>query len=217
MRTILVSIAMLITVTSVSAQGTQGQVTFTKDVAPILQERCQICHRQGTFAPMSLVSYEEVRPWARSIKAKVVAREMPPWFIDKNVGVQHFSNDVSLTNAQIDIIAKWVDAGALKGADADMPKPRVFPTEETWQIGEPDLIVNLPKDLVVKAKAPDQWPDITVDANLKEDRYIKGVQIIPVKGFPVIHHIRTSIVEPTDETVNSGQTDATDRALEAGE
>src|SRR5262245_62250878 len=121
MRTILVSIAMLMMVTSLSAQAAQDQVTFTKNVAPILQERCQVCHRQGTFAPMSLVTYNEVRPWAKSIKAKVVAREMPPWFIDKNVGVQHFSNDVSLTDEQIATIAKWVDNNAPQGNPADMP------------------------------------------------------------------------------------------------
>src|SRR5262245_27153075 len=109
--------------TSLMAQS-QEQVTFTKDVAPILQDRCQACHRPGTFAPMSLVTYEEARPWAKSIKAKVAAREMPPWFIDKNVGVQYFSNDVSLTDAQIATIVKWVDNGAPKGNPADMPPPR---------------------------------------------------------------------------------------------
>ncbi len=217
MRTISAPIAMLIMVTSLSAQGAQDQVTFAKNVAPILQERCQACHRPGTFAPMSLVTYEEVRPWAKSIKQKVAAREMPPWFIDKNVGIQHFANDVSLTDAEIATIARWADAGAPKGNDADMPKPKQWPAEESWQIGQPDVIINLPKDVLVKSKGPDQWPDILVDSGLKEDRYIKGVQIIPVKGFPVIHHIRTSIVEPTDESVNSGQTDATDRPLEAGE
>src|SRR6266478_2960406 len=83
--------------TLAGAQAAQAQVTFTKDVAPILQERCQVCHRPGTFAPMSLVTYEEARPWAKSIKQKVLAREMPPWHIDKNVGIQHFKNDVSLS------------------------------------------------------------------------------------------------------------------------
>jgi hypothetical protein len=217
MRTILVLIAMLVMVTSLSAQATQDQVTFTKNVASILQERCQVCHRPGTFAPMSLVTYDEVRPWAKSIKQKVVAREMPPWFIDKNVGVQHFANDISLNEPEIATIAKWVDAGAPKGNDTDMPKPKVWPKEDTWQIGQPDVIVNLPKDVLVKATAPDQWPDILADPKLTEDRYIKGVQIIPQKGFTVIHHIRTSLVEPNDESVNSGQTDATDRALDAGE
>src|SRR5947209_569401 len=121
----------------------QGQVTFTKDVAPILQERCQICHRAGTFAPMSLVTYEQTRPWARSIKQKVAAREMPPWFIEKNVGVQHFSNDVSLTDTEIAAIVKWVDAGAPLGNPADMPPARQLPDLNRWQFGEPGLVVSL--------------------------------------------------------------------------
>src|SRR5439155_21389120 len=81
---------------------------------------------------------------------------------------------------------------------------------DTWQIGQPDLIVNLPKDLMIKAAAPDRWPDILADPGLTEDRYIQGVQIIPLKGYPVIHHIRTSLVAPTDETRHSGSTDGFD-------
>src|SRR5215470_17437300 len=106
----------------------QAQVTFTKDIAPILQNRCQTCHRPDTFAPMSLLTYEEARPWAKSIKQKVVAREMPPWYIDKNVGVRHFKNDVSLSAEEIATIAEWVDSGAPKGNPADMPPPRKFET-----------------------------------------------------------------------------------------
>ncbi|PWU08025.1 MAG: hypothetical protein C5B51_08615 [Terriglobia bacterium] len=201
---------------TIAAAAAQAQVTFTRDVAPILQERCQICHRAGTFAPMSLVTYEQTRPWARSIKQKVVAREMPPWFIDKNVGVQHFSNDVSLTDQEIATIVKWVDSGAPEGNKADMPPPRQFPDGQAWQIGKPDLIVTLPKDVVVKAKGPDWWPDILVDPGLTEDRYIQAVQIIPTKGNAVIHHIRTSIVEPAAGTRHSGQLDG-NVALEVGE
>jgi hypothetical protein len=211
-----VAIVIVMAIPAMAGQ-TQDQVTFTKDVAPILQNRCQVCHRPGTFAPMSLLSYEEARPWAKSIKQKVVTREMPPWFIDKNVGVQHFSNDVSLSDEEIATIARWVDNGAPKGDPAAMPPARVFPDSERWQIGEPDLVVTLPKDRIVESKAPDQWPDILVDPGLTEDRYIKGVQIIPIKGFPVIHHIRTSIVEPTDETRNGGQLDGTDGSLAIGE
>jgi hypothetical protein len=201
---------------SQSAPG-QSPVTFSKDIAPIFQKDCQACHRPGSIAPMSLLTYAEARPWARSIKQKVLAREMPPWFIDKNVGVQHFSNDRSITDAEIALIAKWVDAGAPEGNPADMPRPRQFPDSDTWQIGKPDVIVTLNQDYVVKAKAPDQWPDILVDPKLTEDRYIQGVQIIPTKGFPVIHHIRTSIVEPSDVGVGSGRLDDTDGSLEVGE
>jgi hypothetical protein len=210
----------LMVITGVAAMSStavaQAPVTFTKDVAPILQERCQVCHRAGTFAPMSLMTYEQARPWAKSIKQKVLAREMPPWFIDKNVGVQHFSNDVSLTEQEMATIAKWVDSGAPQGNPADMPPPRQFPDGEAWQIGQPDLIVALPQDVVVKAKAPDQWPDILVDPALTEDRYIQAVQIITTKGHRVIHHIRTSIVEPEAETRHSGQLDG-NVALAVGE
>jgi hypothetical protein len=199
-----------------TAAVAEEQVTFTKDVAPILQERCQICHRVGTFAPMSLVTYEQARPWARSIRQKVLAREMPPWFIEKNVGVQHFSNDASLTDQEIATLVKWVDAGAPQGDPANMPPPRAFPDGQAWQIGKPDMIVSLPKDVIVKAKGPDWWPDILVDPGLTEDRYIQAVQIIPTKGNQVIHHIRTSIVEPDAGTRHSGQLDG-NVALEVGE
>src|ERR1051326_407155 len=133
-------------------------ITFTKHVAPILQQRCQICHHPGTVAPMSLMTYQEARPWAKAMKMKVSAREMPPWFIDKNVGVQRFSNDISLTDQEIATIVKWVDAGAPQGNPSDMPAARRFPDGLAWQIGEPDLVVTLPKDVIVKAKGPDWWP-----------------------------------------------------------
>jgi hypothetical protein len=141
---------------------------------------------------------------------------MPPWFIDKNVGIQHFANDVSLSDQDIATIVKWVDNGAPEGNPKDMPPARKFPDEQVWQIGKPDLIVNLPKDVIVKAKAPDQWPDILVDPGLTEDRYVEAVQIIPTKGRQVIHHIRTSLVDPDASTRHSGQLDG-NVALEAGE
>ena len=212
------SVAVAATVPMQAGQATtaQASVTFSKDVAPIFQENCQVCHRPDSIAPMPLLNYQQARPWARAIKEQVILRQMPPWFIEKNVGVQHFSNDRSLSEREIDTIVKWVDAGAPEGNPADMPPPRRFPAQETWQIGEPDVIVSLPKDLVVKAKAPDQWPDILVDPGLKEDRYIQGVQIIPTKGYTVIHHIRTSIVEPADASRGSGQLDDVD-TIEVGE
>src|SRR5689334_23832380 len=92
-----------------------AQVTFSKDIAPILQKSCQNCHRPGSVAPMSLLTYEEARPWARSIKARVAAREMPPWHIDRTIGISKFKNDPSLTDDEIATIVKWVDSGALMG------------------------------------------------------------------------------------------------------
>jgi hypothetical protein len=182
---------------SVIAVSAQGQVTFTKDVAPILQKRCQVCHRPDTFAPMSLLTYEDARPWARSIKQKVVAREMPPWYIDKNVGIHNFRNDVSLSDQEIATIVNWVDSGAPKGAPGDMPPPRKFENSDQWHI-RPDLIVQLPKDQIVPAQAADRWVDVLVDAGLTEDRYIKGIEIKPVKGFRAVHHASTSMKHDDD-------------------
>src|SRR5262245_1744240 len=115
-----------VTPAALSAQtraDTKTDVTFTRDIAPILQDKCQACHRAGEIAPMSLVTYNEVRPWVRAMKAKVTAREMPPWYLDKTVGIQKYKNDASLSDAQIDLIARWADAGAPQGDPKDMPPP----------------------------------------------------------------------------------------------
>src|SRR2546426_9095053 len=159
--TLSASLALMLTVAASSMNAGQStpvqpQVTFTKDVVPIFQNNCQVCHRPGSIAPMSLLTYQDVRPWARSIKQKVLAREMPPWFIDKNVGVQHFSNDRSLSDNEIATIVKWVDTGAPQGNPADTPPAREFADLNRWQFGEPGLVVSLPKDLIVAASGPDR-------------------------------------------------------------
>ncbi|MBV8729204.1 MAG: hypothetical protein JO336_05290 [Acidobacteriia bacterium] len=179
------------------------EVTFTRDVAPILQERCQVCHRPDTFAPMSLLTYEETRPWAKSIKQKVAAREMPPWYIDKTVGVRHFKNDVSLSDREIATIVKWVDSGAPKGDPKDMPPPLKFDDSAQWHMGQPDLIVTLPRDQIVPAKGADRWIDVVADSGLTEDRYIQGIEVKPIKGFKVVHHV-TSSMKHEDDPDDSG-------------
>lgn len=185
-------------VLTAGAIAARGEVTFTKDVAPILQERCQVCHRPNTFAPMSLLTYEEARPWAKSIKQKVLAREMPPWYIDKNVGIHNFKNDVSLTDREIATLAQWADTGAAKGNQADMPPPRKFEDTDKWHLGEPDLIVQLPKDMVIPATGADRWIDVLVDSGLTEDRYIRGIEIRTLKGFRAVHHVTTSMKHEDD-------------------
>ena len=133
----------------------QGQVTFAKDIAPILQRTCQNCHRpNGGIAPMALTTYEEVRPWVKAIKLRTSLREMPPWFIEKNIGVQKFKDDISLSDEEIAKIGAWVDSGAPQGNPADMPPPRQFADSNSWSIGEPDLIVSAPL-LTVKAVGGD--------------------------------------------------------------
>src|SRR6476660_49187 len=111
---------------AVGGQTPSAPVTFAKDIAPILQKSCQSCHRPGAIAPMPLLTYQDARPWAKSIKAKVTAREMPPWYIDRHIGINKFKDDPSLTDAEIATIGKWVDAGAPQGNVADMPAPRQF-------------------------------------------------------------------------------------------
>src|SRR2546425_8739673 len=122
------------------AMGAGNDVTFYKDVLPILQKNCQTCHRPGQIAPMALTSYKEARPWAKAMKAAVLSRKMPPWFADPQYG--HFTNDRSLKQGDIDTILKWVDGGALEGDAKDAPRPVEWPPEG-WVI-RPDVIVEGP-------------------------------------------------------------------------
>src|SRR5712664_3961650 len=123
-----------------------AEVTFSKDVAPIFQAKCQECHQPNSIAPMSLITYQDVRPWARSIKERVGARQMPPWHIDRSVGVQKFKNDMSLSDEQVDTIVRWVDGGSPQGDPKDMPKPKPLVTDNQWKgvrdgYGPPDLVI----------------------------------------------------------------------------
>src|SRR6266403_3212113 len=106
--------------------------TFTKDIAPIFQDKCEACHRPDSIAPMSLMTYTEARPWARSIKTRVADHQMPPWQIDRSVGIQKFKNDRSLTDDQVDTIVRWVDAGAPQGDPKDMPGAKQWPDGQGW-------------------------------------------------------------------------------------
>ena len=116
---------------SLAAQ-TPAAPTFTKDVAPIFQNKCESCHRPDSIAPMSLISYEEARPWARSIRERVASRNMPPWHIDKTVGIQHYKDDRSLSQKEIDTIVAWVAAGSPKGDPKDMPAPVKWAEGNGW-------------------------------------------------------------------------------------
>lgn len=187
-------------------QGGGGQVTFTKDIVPILQRSCQNCHRPNSVAPMSLITYEDVRPWARSIKQRTGLRDrmgvMPPWFIDKTVGIQAYKDDISLSEDEITAIAKWVDSGAPRGDPADMPAPRVFAAADVWDIGQPDLIIDSPP-ITMKANAPDWWGALApTPTGLTEDRYVSAVQFKEIStvqggtgGRFIFHHAIHSMVD----------------------
>ena len=159
----------------------EPQVTFTKDIAPILQRSCQKCHRPDGGAPMSLLTYEEARPWARSMKNRTGLRDkpdvMPPWYIEKNIGIQDYKGDISLSDDEVMKIATWADSGAPRGNPADMPPPLTFTPASLWEIGEPDLIVSSPT-IEVAAAAPDWWGPLgSVDMGLTEDRYVMAIEM----------------------------------------
>src|SRR4051812_17942011 len=157
-------------------QPAPAGVTFSKDIAPILQRSCQNCHRPDGVAPMSLVTYDETRPYAKAINQRTHIGPhrgvMPPWYVEKNIGIQHYKDDPSLSEDELAKITKWVDSGAPQGNPADMPPTRKFENLDTWNIGTPDLVVST-KEMVVKANAPDWWGEIpTIAIGNNEDRYV---------------------------------------------
>jgi hypothetical protein len=178
---------------SIAANSPNQPVTFAKDVAPIFQAKCEECHRKGTNAPMSLVTYEETRPWAKAIKERVIRRQMPPWHIDKTVGIQHFQNDRSLSDAQIETLVRWVDSGAPLGDLKDMPPPKQWPDEEGWQLakqfGEPDYVVKS-EPYTVQAHGQDVWWKPATAIPITEERWVRAVEMRPasVAGRKVTHH-----------------------------
>jgi len=199
--------------------GVPAEVTFTKHIAPILQRSCENCHRPAGVAPMPLVSYEDVRPWARAIKQRTGmgprAGVMPPWYVERNIGIQKFHNDPSLSEDEIATIAKWADSGAPRGNPADMPPAKVYADEHAWAIGTPDLVIKT-QELVVKGDAADWWGEIpSVPTGLTEDRYVAALEIKEVNdvgtksggnratvgGRFVFHHMiwRTQVLDPNSD------------------
>ena len=186
--------ALLVLCSSPASAQTAKTPTFTKDIAPIFQAKCEACHRSDGMAPMSLATYEEARPWARSIRERVATRQMPPWHIDKTVGIQKFKNDRSLNDEQIETIVSWVAAGAPKGDPKDMPAAVQWPDEtKSWYMktkyGEPDLVVKSP-DYTMPSVAQDAWFRPNVPTNLTEPRWVRAIEIRPssVKGRKITHH-----------------------------
>lgn len=212
-----VSMAIAAAVMMPAVEGAQSpatgerQVTFTKDVAPIFQRSCVTCHRLGEMAPMSLMTYEDARPWARSIKQRVVAREMPPWHIDRHIGIQQFKNDPSLTDEEIATVVRWVDSGAPKGDAKDMPPPRQFADASQWQIGTPDLIVKYPAYRVPPA-GPDLFGSLYASFGLTEDRYIKAIETrtVGASSRRVVHHALSYAVDADDNSQNDGDDSVSD-------
>ena len=185
-----VAAAVLVATVEVSAQtavheGEASVVTFAKDVAPVLQANCVTCHREGGVAPMPLGTYEQVRPWAPLIKHKTGLRgkmgAMPPYYIERGVGIQEYRDDQRLSEAEIEMIAAWVDDGAVQGDPADMPPLRVWTEANVWTLEEPDLIVRT-ADVFMEGGAPrlvgpgGSDPDRAHGGSVRAGRGVQGDQ-----------------------------------------
>ncbi len=191
---------LLLAVPAAAAAQADPGVTFARDVAPILQQKCQVCHQPDSIAPMSLLTYQEVRPWARAIRQRVLAREMPPWHIARNVGIKQFKNDRSLSDEQIDTIVQWVDEGAPLGDSNDLPGPIAWPDPTAWQLverfGEPDLIVRT-DPFTMPADGQDKWWRPIIDTGLTAPRWVRAIEIRPSfpSGRKSVHHVLANLVQ----------------------
>jgi mono/diheme cytochrome c family protein len=206
---------------TMSAQATATKtVTFSKDVAPIFQAKCQSCHEPGSIAPMSLRSYAEVRPWVSSIRARVSTRQMPPWHIDRGIGVQKFKNDMSLTDEEIETIVNWVDSGARPGNPADMPPLKLVETSLYWQAerdgyGPPDIVVKSGEQTMPVVHQDEWWRPVVDIPGLAEPRWVRMVEIRPsnLPGREILHHsIAYLILNNDPEAVNHGTSSGLGRA-----
>ena len=165
-------------------------VTFNRDVLPILQKNCQVCHRPGEIAPMSFLTYPETRPWAKAIKAAVIDRQMPPWFAEPNYG--HFKNDRRLSDADIRTLRDWADGGAIEGDAKDMPRPIAF--QDGWNI-KPDMIIEMPKDFNVPATGTVEYQNFLVKVNFPEDVWVVAAEM-RAGNRQVLHHGRVLVRRP---------------------
>ena len=171
--------------------GSMSAPTFTKDVAPILQKKCQTCHRAGEAAPFPLLTYEQVRPWASSIKLVVQQKIMPPWFADPGYG--HFSNDRALTAKEISTLVAWANAGAPEGDPKDAPAPASF--VEGWGIPKPDKIFELPRAFAVPASGMVEYQYVIFPTGFTEDKWVQMAEARPTERS-VVHHIIAYVREP---------------------
>ncbi len=203
--------AMLAVVFAVPAVAAETP-TFSKDVAPILYEHCVACHREGEFAPMPLVTYDEARPWARAIRQRVEAREMPPWYAEP--GHQEYRNDASLSDEAVTTISAWVEGGAPEGNPADLPDLPSFP--EGWTIGEPDVVLNLLSPYDVPADGTVPYLYFTVPTNFTEDKWVKALEIKP-GDRRVVHHVIATLQRPDPNAPPSAEPTLTrDRQRQIG-
>ena len=206
----------------VAQESLEDDVTYARDVAPILQQNCQVCHQPGSIAPISLMTYDDARRYARRIRSKVAERSMPPWHIDRSVGIQDFKNDRGLTDAEIETIVQWVDNGSPFGDEADTPPPMEFPDPNDWQFapdfGEPDMVfVSEAYDL--DAVTQDKWYRPITETGITEERWVKAIEIRPVGlgSRRIVHHALAFLLQDEEQGERSaGSAEVTDRGAMGG-
>ena len=197
------------------------EITYAKNVAPIFQAKCQECHRPGSIAPISLLTYDEAKKNGARIKSRVQSRRMPPWHLDRTVGIQHFKNDRSLTDAQIDTIVRWVDAGMPAGDPKDLPAPLTFPDDQAWQMsekfGKPDMIVKS-APYTVATRGQDKWWRPVTETGLTEPRWVRAIEIKPSypAGRKVVHHVLTLLDQKEHGVTGLASTAHGDHEMSAG-
>jgi copper type II ascorbate-dependent monooxygenase-like protein len=177
-----------------SAATVPAQLTFDKDVLPIMQKRCQTCHRPGEVAPMSFLTYNDVRPWAKAIREAVLTRKMPPWFADPHYG--KFSNDRSLSKDEIDTLVSWVDGGAREGDAKDAPPPVEW--VDGWTIGKPDMVVEMPNEFQVPAAGTIEYQYIVIPSGFTKDTWVESAEARP-GNRALVHHIIAFVRPPGSE------------------
>jgi hypothetical protein len=190
-------------------KSSANTVTFTKDVAPIFFKSCAECHRPGESAPFSVLSYKDVRPWAKSIREKVVNREMPPWHADPHVG--EWANDRRLKQQEIDAITAWIDGGAKEGDPKDLPAAPQF--AEGWSIGKPDAVIEMPEEFTLGASGPDEYQYFDAPTNFTEDKYVQMAEARP-GNRRVVHHVIAFVVPPGNPNMAKIPKEQRDKALE---
>jgi hypothetical protein len=193
------------------AAQTAAVPTFSKDVAPILYNKCVACHRAGEIGPMSLITYREVRPWAASIRDKVSARIMPPWHADPQYG--SFRNDRSLSAKEIDTIVRWAGAGSPEGNPSDLPAVPTF--ADGWQIGKPDAVFEMASEFEIPARGTVEYQYFEVPTNFKEDVWIQAGEA-RAGDRAHVHHIIVSALEPPGTRRPDGDDDQADRVSDPG-
>jgi hypothetical protein len=215
------AVAFLSAARTVPPEVRPGGITFTRDVAPVLQQKCQVCHQPNSIGPMPLLTYEDAREYADKIKRKVSQRLMPPWHIDRTIGVQEFKNDRSLSDAQIATLVGWVDAGTPLGDPKDMPPPATFPDPLGWQFakefGAPDLVIKS-EPYTLAAQTQDKWFRPVSETGLTEPRWVRAIEIKPASlvGRRTVHHVLASLEQKEADGVEGLAHSAHDVQTTAG-